>query len=238
MEIPNIVAENQKEEKRIIKDEDDNMIPANKNKIGRSFVVKEEEDGFETRRWSSRSKARPNYADDPFKHIVFDRKINPNKKPKKNPSSSSSKKDIPKTSTDDGPSCLKKDTPSTNDVKQPSTSKGKLVYVESVMCHQCQRNDKGDVVRCTKCKTKRYCYPCMDTWYPKMTHEMFAECCPVCQDNYNCKSCLRDVLPKVKEKVNFKPSADQKIQYSIYNMHVLLPILKRLNEEHITGGKL
>nr|GEY24560.1 JmjC domain-containing protein [Tanacetum cinerariifolium] len=213
----NIVAENQKEEKRIIKEEEDNMIAANKKKIGRFVVVKEEEDGFETRRWSSISKARPNYADDPFKHIVFDRKINPNKKPKKNPSSSTSssaKKDTPKTSTDDG-------------------LLGKLVYVESVMCHQYQRNDKGGVVRCTKCKTKRYCYPCMDTWYSKMTHEMFSECCPICQDNCNRKGCLRDVLPKVKEKVNFEPSADQKIQYSIYILHVLLPFLKRLNEEHI-----
>nr|GFC76155.1 hypothetical protein [Tanacetum cinerariifolium] len=60
-----------------------------------------------------------------------------------------------------------------------------------------------------------------------MTHEMFVECCPVCQDNCNCKGCLRDVLPKVKEKVNFEPSADQKIQYSIYILHVLLPFLKR-----------
>nr|GEX51675.1 JmjC domain-containing protein [Tanacetum cinerariifolium] len=66
-----------------------------------------------------------------------------------------------------------------------------------------------------------------------MTHEMFAECCLVCQDNCNCKGCLRDVLPKVKEKVNFEPSTDQKIQYSIYILHVLLPFLKRLIGEHI-----
>ncbi|GJX32923.1 JmjC domain-containing protein [Tanacetum coccineum] len=260
MEIPNgnMIEEddeNQKktfeEEKSIIKDEEeDNMIvedaAAPKKKRGRSVDVKkdseeeEEEDGFETRRWSSRSKARPNYADDPFKNIVFDRKINPNKKPKKNPPSSAAKKDTPTTTT------TKKDpkTSSSSAKKDPTRMRcaarrkvqnenGNLVYVESVMCHQCQRNDKGPVVRCTKCQTKRYCYPCMDTWYPKMTHEMFAECCPVCQDNCNCKGCLRDVLPKVKEKVNFEPSADQKIQYSLYILHVLLPFLKRLNEEHI-----
>ncbi|XP_076940882.1 lysine-specific demethylase JMJ25-like [Bidens hawaiensis] len=108
---------------------------------------------------------------------------------------------------------------------------GVLKYVESVMCHQCQRNDKGRVVRCQKCHTKRYCVPCMTTWYPNMTERMFAECCPVCLDNCNCKSCLRDVLPKVKNKIDFKPSADQKVQYSIYILHVLLPFLKRLNEE-------
>ncbi|GJV48241.1 JmjC domain-containing protein [Tanacetum coccineum] len=260
MEIPNgnMIEEddeNQKktfeEEKSIIKDEEeDNMIvedaAAPKKKRGRSVDVKkdseeeEEEEGFETRRWSSRSKARPNYADDPFKNIVFDRKINPNKKPKKNPPSSAAKKDTPTTTT------TKKDpkTSSSSAKKDPTRMRcaarrkvqnenGNWVYVESVMCHQCQRNDKGPVVRCTKCQTKRYCYPCMDTWYPKMTHEMFAECCPVCQDNCNCKGCLRDVLPKVKEKVNFEPSADQKIQYSLYILHVLLPFLKRLNEEHI-----
>jgi len=35
----------------------------------------------------------------------------------------------------------------------------------SLMCHQCQRNDKGRVVRCKKCKRKRYCKPCLDNWY-------------------------------------------------------------------------
>ncbi|XP_076884139.1 uncharacterized protein LOC143533169 isoform X2 [Bidens hawaiensis] len=62
---------------------------------------------------------------------------------------------------------------------------GVLKYVESVMCHQCQRNDKGRVVRCQKCQTKRYCVPCMTTWYPNMTEDMFADCC---LDNCNCKS--------------------------------------------------
>ncbi|KAL4569413.1 hypothetical protein LXL04_025049 [Taraxacum kok-saghyz] len=42
---------------------------------------------------------------------------------------------------------------------------GNLVYVQSEMCHQCQRNDKGRVVRCQKCTTKRYCVPCMTRWY-------------------------------------------------------------------------
>lgn len=35
----------------------------------------------------------------------------------------------------------------------------------SLMCHQCQRNDKGRVIRCKKCKRKRYCKPCLDNWY-------------------------------------------------------------------------
>ena len=35
----------------------------------------------------------------------------------------------------------------------------------SLMCHQCQRNDKGRVVRCKTCKRKRYCVPCLQNWY-------------------------------------------------------------------------
>ncbi|GJY45143.1 hypothetical protein Tco_0433356 [Tanacetum coccineum] len=197
MEIPNgntIVAnENEKEDTRIIKDEEDNMIvdkhedadAANKKKRGRTSDQKQQ-DSVESRRWSSRSKARPNYADDPFKHIVFERKINPNKKPKKNPPP---KKDTPTTTTDVNQPSLSKvvgdgapTRPRCAAKHQVPDENGKLVYVESVMCHQCQRNDKGDVV---------------------------------------------------KEKVNFEPSADQKIQYSLYILHVLLPFLKRLNEEHI-----
>lgn len=40
-------------------------------------------------------------------------------------------------------------------------------FIEKVclMCHQCQRNDKGRVVRCLKCKRKRYCIPCLMKWY-------------------------------------------------------------------------
>lgn len=35
----------------------------------------------------------------------------------------------------------------------------------SLMCHQCQRNDKGRVVRCQKCNRKRFCILCCKTWY-------------------------------------------------------------------------
>ncbi|KAL4590880.1 hypothetical protein LXL04_003827 [Taraxacum kok-saghyz] len=130
---------------------------------------------------------------------------------------------------------------SKNDDKRPKCAarrmvpdeNGNLVYVQSVMCHQCQRNDKGDVVGCQKCTTKRYCKGCMETWYPNMTKEMFAECCPVCLDKCNCKTCLRDVHPKVKQKIEFIPSDDQKVGYSIYILHMLFPFLESLNEEHL-----
>jgi len=35
---------------------------------------------------------------------------------------------------------------------------------ESLMCHQCQRNDKSGVVFCSSCNRKRYCYECIENW--------------------------------------------------------------------------
>nr|GFC88526.1 JmjC domain-containing protein [Tanacetum cinerariifolium] len=32
-------------------------------------------------------------------------------------------------------------------------------------CHQCKRNDKGEVVRCYNCGSRRFCRMCMETWY-------------------------------------------------------------------------
>ncbi|KAI3468942.1 hypothetical protein Pfo_025605 [Paulownia fortunei] len=111
-------------------------------------------------------------------------------------------------------------------------------FLESNMCHQCQRNDKGRVVRCTKCKTKRYCVPCMATWYPKMSEEAFAEACPVCQMNCNCKACLRmeapvNVCSQIQEKSDVKISEDEKVQYSKYIIKVLLPFLEQINTEQV-----
>ncbi|KAH6822285.1 hypothetical protein C2S53_010683 [Perilla frutescens var. hirtella] len=116
-------------------------------------------------------------------------------------------------------------------------------FLVSNMCHQCQRNDKGEVVRCTKCKTKRYCYPCMESWYPRMSAEDFAEACPVCQLNCNCKPCLRMEIPiethrKIKKKSNFTVSDEQKIQYSEYVIKVLLPFLEQINKEQVIEREL
>ncbi|KAM7254871.1 hypothetical protein ACFE04_020112 [Oxalis oulophora] len=54
----------------------------------------------------------------------------------------------------------------------------KWIAEQSVMCHQCQRNDKGRVVRCQNCKRKRYCIPCATAWYPHMTEDQISQCCP------------------------------------------------------------
>jgi len=36
---------------------------------------------------------------------------------------------------------------------------------ERLTCHQCKRNDKGRVVRCSRCNKKRFCLFCLRAWY-------------------------------------------------------------------------
>ncbi|OIT03102.1 PREDICTED: lysine-specific demethylase JMJ25-like isoform X2 [Nicotiana attenuata] len=105
---------------------------------------------------------------------------------------------------------------------------------ESNMCHQCQRNDKGRVVRCTNCRTKRYCVPCMTRWYPGMPEEAFVESCPVCCQICNCKACLRlDGPIRALKNLGFEISEEEKVQYSKFILQKLLPLLRRINTEQV-----
>ncbi|KAK6150846.1 hypothetical protein DH2020_015778 [Rehmannia glutinosa] len=101
-------------------------------------------------------------------------------------------------------------------------------------CHQCKRNDKGRVVRCTKCGSKRYCVPCITRWYPRMPEEAFAEACPVCCNNCNCKNCLRldgpvSLFDAHLKNLTLKYSNEEKMQYSKYMLGLLLPFLKKFH---------
>ncbi|KAG8391053.1 hypothetical protein BUALT_Bualt01G0147900 [Buddleja alternifolia] len=111
--------------------------------------------------------------------------------------------------------------------------------IGSNMCHQCQRNDKGTVVRCTECATKRYCVPCMMRWYPQMQQEDFAEACPVCRNNCNCKRCLRLDGP-IRHLKNFRVefTFEEKMQHSRYILRMLLPFLKKFHAEQLVEMEL
>ncbi|XP_057525606.1 lysine-specific demethylase JMJ25-like [Amaranthus tricolor] len=108
------------------------------------------------------------------------------------------------------------------------------IKIDSDMCHQCQRNDKGRVVRCTSCKTKRYCIPCIGNWYPRMSEEQIAQACPVCLGNCNCKSCLRMDAPiKNLRKDVLEISNEEKVFHTKVLLKTVLPSLKQFNEEQI-----
>ncbi|EYU23669.1 hypothetical protein MIMGU_mgv1a026774mg [Erythranthe guttata] len=106
-------------------------------------------------------------------------------------------------------------------------------------CHQCKRNDKGRVVRCTKCLTKRYCVPCMTKWYPQMPEEAFTEACPVCCSNCNCKSCLQmDGRIRDLKLLTLKYGHEEKMEYSRYMLQRLLPFLKQFHEEQMVEKEM
>ncbi|XP_051195769.1 uncharacterized protein [Lolium perenne] len=105
----------------------------------------------------------------------------------------------------------------------------------SQMCHQCQRHDYGSVVQCLGCKDRdrlrRYCTACMTRWYPHLTEDDFANSCPTCRNNCNCKTCLRkNIINKVDK---WKISDEDKIKCSLRIAHYLLPWLKDLFNEQM-----
>ncbi|KAL9239543.1 hypothetical protein vseg_013853 [Gypsophila vaccaria] len=102
-------------------------------------------------------------------------------------------------------------------------------------CHQCKRNDKGRTVPCMTCKRKRFCVPCMTRWYPEKPDEYFAEACPVCRGNCNCKACLRleGVVKAMLDKQELKISEGDKMRHSLYLLERVLPYLKRFDEEQM-----
>ncbi|VFQ63579.1 unnamed protein product [Cuscuta campestris] len=119
--------------------------------------------------------------------------------------------------------------------REDDQAKGKVGNEEkNNTCHQCKRNDKGRVVHCTSCKTKRYCLLCITRWYPGMPEEAFAEKCPVCRRNCNCKACLRlDGPRKQMKESKFVVSAEERVRYSKYILLVLLPFLRQINADQM-----
>ncbi|TXG53582.1 hypothetical protein EZV62_018838 [Acer yangbiense] len=163
-------------------------------------------------------------------------------------------KELPRNSSSDNettePQPPRRSTKDNNNIKKKKRT--------SIMCHQCQRSDKGRVVKCRKCEdNKRFCIPCITTWYPKMTEEEIADSCPFCQANCNCKSCLRmdGPLKKLKESISmlndklFKPDTIEKLMklkksdsmfgevekfsHSKHLLQTLLPHMKRFFQQQL-----
>lgn len=101
----------------------------------------------------------------------------------------------------------------------------------ALMCHQCQRNDKGRVVWCKSCNSKRFCVPCIERWYPDLSEDEFAAECPFCRMNCNCKGCLR--MHGVKEPPKKEISEESQIRYACYVVRLLLPFLRKLRQEQM-----
>ncbi|KAK6239693.1 hypothetical protein QUC31_005162 [Theobroma cacao] len=99
----------------------------------------------------------------------------------------------------------------------------------SLMCHQCQRNDKSGVVFCSRCQRKRYCYECLEKWYPEKTRDEVKEACPYCCGNCNCKACLREVV--VVKDGHKDVNISVKLERLKYLLFKALPVLRHIYKE-------
>ncbi|KAG2655162.1 hypothetical protein PVAP13_1NG547800 [Panicum virgatum] len=106
-----------------------------------------------------------------------------------------------------------------------------LTGENALMCHQCQRKDKGRVVWCQSCKKKRFCVPCIELWYPNLPEEEFAVKCPYCRKNCNCKACLR--MRGVEEPPKKEISQENQIRYAYHIVSLLLPWMRELRQEQM-----
>ncbi|KAL5066329.1 hypothetical protein RYX36_028066 [Vicia faba] len=95
-------------------------------------------------------------------------------------------------------------------------------------CHQCLKKERMSFVPCTKCN-KMYCMRCINQWYPDMSIEEVAECCPFCRKNCNCNVCLRS-KGTIKTS-NMEITNYEKAQYLHYMINLLHPYLKQICHE-------
>ncbi|XWS48572.1 hypothetical protein CRYUN_Cryun13aG0088300 [Craigia yunnanensis] len=113
---------------------------------------------------------------------------------------------------------------SSDDTSQKSVQRG-------LMCHQCLRSNRN-VVNCSSCKRKRYCYECLAKWYSEKTIEDIEVACPFCQGNCNCRLCLRENLVFTDE--HEEADTNIKLQKLLYLLHKILPLLKHIQQEQHT----
>eukprot|EP00250_Pteridium_aquilinum_P020722 c24917_g2_i1 orf=585-3221(+) len=99
------------------------------------------------------------------------------------------------------------------------------------VCHQCQRNDKGELIWCLKCGKKCYCSHCISRWYPDLLEDDFRQTCPHCRGNCNCKACLRldgggSIFSEVKVV-----SDSERVKFLKYMLSFIQPLLQQLHQE-------
>ncbi|KAK2992736.1 hypothetical protein RJ640_023249 [Escallonia rubra] len=113
----------------------------------------------------------------------------------------------------------------------------------TLLCHQC-KNYKPNVIICSNCKRKRYCYECLAKWYPDRRKKEVKNACPSCCGNCNCKACLQaDVVMASHSEVD----KTVRLQRLLYLLHKTLPLLRQIQEgqkteldveAHIRGSHL
>ncbi|BBN12043.1 hypothetical protein Mp_5g16950 [Marchantia polymorpha subsp. ruderalis] len=96
-------------------------------------------------------------------------------------------------------------------------------------CHQCRLEPPQEepIVRCQFCRKKKYCWPCVEHWYPELSIEGVEKKCPFCRGFCNCKQCLRSKGPEDDYEIDDR----KKLELSFYMLFKILPYLKQIQEQ-------
>ncbi|KAL1198091.1 Lysine-specific demethylase JMJ27 [Cardamine amara subsp. amara] len=116
------------------------------------------------------------------------------------------------------------------DVSTPEkdNSDGSRKYV-GLTCHQCKNlTSESDLIFCSMCNKKRYCFNCINRWYPERTSEGIRAACPFCTKNCNCRACLR--LPLVG-KPRSERDMNVKLRQLQYLLVKVLPVIRDMFAE-------
>lgn len=96
-------------------------------------------------------------------------------------------------------------------------------------CHQCQRNDRDNVIWCLRCDRRGYCNSCISKWYPDISLEEIQRACPVCRATCNCKVCLNgDNLIKLRMQ---EIAGLDKLQYLHCLLSLVRPVIKQIHSD-------
>jgi len=96
-------------------------------------------------------------------------------------------------------------------------------------CHHCKiLTSESDLIFCSKCNKKCYCFDCIKRSYSERTHEEVRAACPFCMMTCICRACLR--LPLVIKPPSEKDT-DVKLKQLQYLLVKVLPVLKDIYTE-------
>ncbi|KAI5079593.1 hypothetical protein GOP47_0005072 [Adiantum capillus-veneris] len=102
---------------------------------------------------------------------------------------------------------------------------------QSDICHQCQKNDRGELISCLQCGKKSYCVHCISRWYPNMHEDDVRQSCPHCRGICNCKACIMlDGGGSIFSEMKVVNDLD-KVKFLKYMLSFIQPLLQQLHDE-------
>ncbi|KAG9133725.1 hypothetical protein Leryth_025325 [Lithospermum erythrorhizon] len=106
-----------------------------------------------------------------------------------------------------------------------------IVKKKPKKCHWCKGTDLQSLIKCLNCKKRFFCMGCVkERHFEKQDIKVR---CPVCRGACNCRMCSKSPSKTANYKDLYqerrKVDKTQQLQYLI---HILLPVLSQINQEH------